>query len=340
MNNEILFGKNILRPNELQKVPIERIYKGIKYPKQSFADQIQQLRTFAILDPKQYSELKKKLPYILCGIFKPLIRKTENFAAIRHFIVDLDHLTQNDFNKDQLLQKLAQDQRVLLAFSSPGNDGIKLMFHLKQQCTDAALYSAFYKVFLAKFAQQYQLHTVLDKSTSDVTRVCFMSTDPNAHYNPQATPIALDQYIDPNNFDQSEKIIKQAEKQLPQLTKKKTQQQNDLDPEAYTKIKNALNPKFTNKTIKEVYVPPQLNKAINIISEKLAKYQLHIQEQRNIQYGKQLKIAHQLVWCEINIFFGKKGFRVVKTTKAGSNSDLADLAKQAIEEILFSFEKK
>jgi hypothetical protein len=35
------------------------------------------------------------------------------------------------------------------------------------------------------------------------------------------------------------------------------------------------------------------------------------------------------------VFFTKKGFTVVITTKTGSSKELGELAKQAIEEILF-----
>jgi hypothetical protein len=43
------------------------------------------------------------------------------------------------------------------------------------------------------------------------------------------------------------------------------------------------------------------------------------------------------MWAEINVFYGKKGWSVVKTTKSGSHPDLAELGARAIEEILSSY---
>ena len=333
---EVFFGKSILRPNEIQKISIERIYKGIKTPKQRFKDQIAQLRTIAAIDNKQYAQLKKQLPYFVCGIFNPAIRKTEHFAAIEFFIIDLDHLLENEIDKMALLADLAKDDRIVMAFSSPGGDGLKVMFRLHEKCTDAALYSSFYKVFLIRFAHQYGLDSVIDKSTSDVTRACFMSVDAHAFFNPNARPILLAEYVNPFDFEESEKEIKQADRMIKDIQKEKNP--TTIDKDVFAKIRNKLNPKAKKRIKKEVFVPPQITPALDRLREKLSAYNLQIVTERSIHYGKQLRIGVDLFWCEINLFYGKKGYHIVKTTKSGTNAELADLAKQVIEEVLLDFE--
>jgi hypothetical protein len=38
----------------------------------------------------------------------------------------------------------------------------------------------------------------------------------------------------------------------------------------------------------------------------------------------------------VNVFYGKKGFRVVKSTKSGTHSELTEIAHTIISEALFS----
>ena len=54
----------------------------------------------------------------------------------------------------------------------------------------------------------------------------------------------------------------------------------------------------------------------------------------NINYGKKMVFVINNIWAEINIFYGKKGFSVVKTPKHGSNSELADIVQKILCELL------
>ena len=73
-----------------------------------------------------------------------------------------------------------------------------------------------------------------------------------------------------------------------------------------------------------------------LIREKLDGFDLALVEENPINYGRQLRIGAGHLWAELNLFYGKRGFRVVKTTKSGSHADLADLAVQVVEEVLFT----
>ena len=86
-------GKNVTQLNDpLVKIQVEYLYQAVKSPKPEMAAEIRQLRMVKTLDNRRYTQLKKNLPYIVCGIFNPPVRKGENFAWISHFMLDFDHL--------------------------------------------------------------------------------------------------------------------------------------------------------------------------------------------------------------------------------------------------------
>ena len=88
-----------------------------------------------------------------------------------------------------------------MCFVSPSEDGIKVMFRLKERCYDAGIYSIFYKAFAATFAMRHNLMQVSDSKTSDVARACFVSIDTEAYFNPNCTPVDINAYIDEADSD-------------------------------------------------------------------------------------------------------------------------------------------
>ena len=159
----ISLGHNITTPNDpLQKVPVETIWHSILNPKEETASMIRQLRVVRNINPKQYSLLKRDLPYIVCGMFNPPYRKIDNFAYTEYFILDLDHLSEKNIDLEQLRQQLQQDSRIILSFASPSQDGLKLMFRLQERCFDPGVFTLFYKLFARQFSKQYSIDQVLD----------------------------------------------------------------------------------------------------------------------------------------------------------------------------------
>ncbi|MCB9282934.1 MAG: virulence protein E [Lewinellaceae bacterium] len=334
----IQFGNKITQTGDpLQKMEVEKLFQSTSRPKQSFQDFITQLRAVKTLDENQYRELKKQLPYFVCGIFHPPVRRGENFASIEHFILDLDHLEKAGLDKTIVGNQLRKDPEVSFFFTSPGGDGLKVLFNLGAPCRDAALFTAFYKLFARHFAEKYGLLEAIDLRTSDVTRACFVSYDPEAWFNPDARSVAMEDYITGLDFDKAEKALKETEELFKGIEVEwTTTEKPDLDNEVLLQIKQKLNPKFRDPQKKEHYVPAEIEEALPLLQEKLAEYHLEIAETQPISYGRKVKIKTGVLWAEVNIFFGKRGFRVVKTTKSGSNSELAELAAQAITEILYS----
>ncbi len=331
-------GKNITSPRDnLQKIDIAYFHNAIRHPKPKLKEFVQQLRKLRTIDEKQYNRQKRNLPYIVTGIFKPPFRKTDNFAVVHHFIIDLDHLTEHDFDINQLKAELSNDKQIALMFASPGYDGLKIVFNLKNPCYDYGKYSQFYKSFARQFAISKKLESVIDMNTSDVTRACFFSYDPDAWYNEKAMAVDMEKYTDFNNPYE----IKQIEKENKAFIKNQPRKDNKVDDkqhiedEVLTNIKKTLKPDYKTKAEKQIFVPEETEEIIEEFRKTLEDHKLILEEVTSINYGKKLRISIGRKWAEINVFYGKKGFSLVKTPKRGSDKALTDIAHQILATQLF-----
>ena len=336
---ELQYGRRITQAGDpLSPVRLSRLYTGIRTPKQAFKDQVTRLRAVKAFSPDKYRQLKKDLPYFVCGTFHPKVRRREHFVGIRCFLLDLDYLAGADINKERLFEKLKAIPEVKMLFTSPSNDGLKVMFLLNKLCTDGALFSVFYKIFAARFAQNHNLLEVVDIKTSDVTRACFMSYDPQAYFAENAVSVDMNDYLHATDFGAAERELKQLKEEKAALPRDKP----DTSPsdEVLLRIKQKLNPGYKTPKKKDYYVPPQVEEAVELLTEKLAEFEMILAETQPISYGRKLKVKADNIWAEINVFYGKRGYSIVRTTKSGSNEDLGILAVKVIEEILFTRQRK
>jgi hypothetical protein len=333
-------GKNIRQANDpLIKINIEQLARKIQNPEPAFVDYIQQLRKIISIDTKKYRELKTRLPYVVAAIFQPPFRKIENFASSVYFILDVDHLSEKEINIDQLFGKLKEDPHIVLMFRSPSNDGLKLFFKTNIPFRNAGKYTLFYKTFAQNFSTQYAINQVVDKRTSDVSRACFVSYDPAIWYNRNAEPVIVERYI---NFDDQlqiaelENYLKEQEKEKKPEASKTDLTAQDLDSDIIRQIRERLNPKLKAKREKQIYVPEELNQILDIATNALQKYGFEVQDVVNIHYGKQFRLKYKHLKAEVNVFYGKKGFSIVKSTKSGMNAELVDVAHEILTQaILF-----
>ena len=84
-------GKNIMYKNDpLVKIKPEYFYHKLVNPNAEIINLLRQLRVVRIMDLKQYSKLKRNLPYVVCGVFNPPFRHTNNFAYTEYFFIDID----------------------------------------------------------------------------------------------------------------------------------------------------------------------------------------------------------------------------------------------------------
>lgn len=263
----LLFGTNIQSAaDELKKVQEEYLYNSLRNPKPTIAATIQQLRIVYSMDAKAYAQLKRRLPYFVCGQFNPPFRRKENFAYTESFILDFDHLSSKQLSMKTIRDNIVKDEQVMMCFTSPSEDGLKVMFRLKERCYDAGLYSIFYKAFAATFAMRHNLTQVTDSKTSDVARACFISIDPNAYFNPNSIPVDIKAYLDESNpdslfnikheQDEHDKVIKKSDDEQVPLPK-------DPDEDILTRIRQQLNPKAQLPVEQHpAYVPERLNEII------------------------------------------------------------------------------
>ena len=309
----------------LQKVPVKYLYDSLRHPRPDIVSSIRQLRIVRELDNKQYSLLKRKLPYLVCGMFNPPYRRTENFAYTEYFIIDIDHLSEKGLSLADTRKRIEKDTRTVLSFVSPGEDGLKVLFKFKERCYDSGLYSLFYKSFLSIFSEQYALQQVVDVRTSDVTRACFISIDPEAYYNPQADVIDLNAFIADNPYALLEqKRMQDLQEKKLVATSKNESNPSDPDATAMERIKQLLNPK-PHKEKPPVYVPKELNDIITDLKSYIEQAGVVVSEIINIQYGKKLRFEMGLKKAEVNLFFGKRGFSVVQSPRSGTNAELNKL---------------
>ena len=149
----IMFGTNIQSADDpLKRIEESELYNRIVHPEAHVEAKIRQLRIAYQIAPKQYTEQKRTLPYIVCGIFNPPYRNTENFGYTEYFIIDIDHLSEKGLTVEIVKARIRDDQRILLFFTTPSEDGVKVMFRLRELCYDPGLYSLFYKEFLHRFS--------------------------------------------------------------------------------------------------------------------------------------------------------------------------------------------
>lgn len=335
----LLFGTNIQSAaDELKKVQEEYLYNSLRNPKPTIAATIQQLRIVYSMDAKAYAQLKRRLPYFVCGQFNPPFRRKENFAYTESFILDFDHLSSKQLSMKTIRDNIVKDEQVMMCFTSPSEDGLKVMFRLKERCYDAGLYSIFYKAFAATFAMRHNLTQVTDSKTSDVARACFISIDPNAYFNPNSIPVDIKAYLDESNpdllfkikheQDEHDKVIKKSDdKQVP-LPK-------DPDKDILTRIRQQLNPKAQLPIEQHpAYVPERLNEIIAELKLFIEETGLRVTEIINIQYAKKIRAQLGQKEAEVNLFYGKRGFSVVISPRFGTNEELNELLADLIKAFL------
>lgn len=80
-------GKNVTSVTEpLKKALLEHIYSSIRNPRPEILNHIRRLRIVRDMDTKRYAQMKRELPYMVCGTFNPPFRKVENLPTPSIFL--------------------------------------------------------------------------------------------------------------------------------------------------------------------------------------------------------------------------------------------------------------
>ena len=323
----IMYGtNNRSAADALQKVQEDYFFHSLIHPKQE-------------IDSKTYAVQKCTFPYVVCGIFNPPYRRTEHFAYFENFLIDIDHLSTKELDINDIRQRVQTDKRVMMCFASPCDDGLKLMFKLKERCYDAGVFAIFYKEFLRRFSLCHHLEQVVEQHTFDVTRAYFVSNDPEACYNPNCEPVDINEYLDLSSpvdvFDLKKQQDKEYKKSNRQIREEAKSRNNDPDRETMEQIEQLLNSKsFIVKEKQPFSVPKQLSVIMDGLKEYIEATGLLVKEILSIQCGKKIRIKMGLKEAEINLFYGKRGFTVIKSPRCGINMELNDICAQLIQQFI------
>lgn len=331
----ISIGSNVRNMSApLKKVTVQYLADAIRHPKPEISAQMRQLRIVRQLNVRQYTELKSQLPFFVCAIFNPSFRSKENFAYTEYFVMDIDNLSEKNFDIVSLKKRLIADGRVMMCFISPGSDGLKLMFRLDERCYDAGLYKVFYRLFVDRFSQQYDLQQVVDARTCDVSRACFISVDSEVYYNEQCEAVSLKTFVDvENNVDSVLQLKREQDIQVKQQLSSAPVQDDgqDIDADVLNQIRKTLNPNARIRKKPPVYVPEELEQIMENLKIYVEEKGICLMNVINISYGKKLRFKLGLKQAEINLFFGKRGFSVVQSPRTGTDAELNSLMADVIE---------
>lgn len=173
-------------------------------------------------DKALYSSLKEKLPCVtFCGIFNGGHKASDIKYYNQLLILDIDNILPNRLNA--IKEVLCEDPYLLSLWKSPSGIGLKALFR-----TDNSLevHRATFDAIRIYFLDNYNIE--LDKSGSDVSRLCFSSWDDDIYYNQIAEP-----YNEVLNFEEPSE-----EKEIKGLNKEVLLLKNAFATEGLNKAKN------------------------------------------------------------------------------------------------------
>ena len=350
MELELSFGKNLTSQEEkLTPLTLADLYSMIRQPESALARQQSILRSILNIDAGKYRNLKKNLPYFVCGKFACGRRVADEFASTSSFVIDLDHFDSPDKTLQELKDELSQDERIALLFTSPSGTGLKMLFLLDQPCTDANVYAAFYRQFALEFAKEHDITRFVDYRTNDVARACFIASDPDCRINLTAQPVAMDQHVNLQNVDLFLSEDKQLTATCHELAVLQTDERNaqekgtEPDKDTLQRIKAVLDTNRRKRAEKEekereasmAYVPFEIRNIMDGLKTSVEETGIELYETKGIQYGVKLMFRTAVQQAEINVFYGKKGYSVVLSPKRGTSPQLGGMMRELVSDYIY-----
>jgi len=179
MNKKVSFQKNAWTPPDAE-FTVKEVLDFIK--KGRYASEITYLRTYLNNgDTEKYDSFKRRLPGVtFCATFNEKRKRDDLRDYNQLIVIDIDKLSQEELIsvKEQLLN----DHFVSCFWESPSQKGVKGIvqldynFSLAESDINASHKHAFANL-ITYFSKNYGVN--LDISGSDITRLCFLSYDPN-----------------------------------------------------------------------------------------------------------------------------------------------------------------
>ncbi|MCX7550887.1 DUF3987 domain-containing protein [Xanthomarina sp. F2636L] len=165
--------------NKVEDIPLQQIINDIKEGK--YKNQIESIRNLNKNgNTNEANELKKHLlGFTASGVFNTT-RKADTISEYSGFVIlDIDKLSESELSRIIPIIHLAV--YTYAAFISPSGNGIKIIVPVnstKEEHKEA------YKQVVDYYEQA--LNIDIDTSGSDISRLCFMSYDPDCYFNKDA----------------------------------------------------------------------------------------------------------------------------------------------------------
>ncbi|MBZ5857566.1 BT4734/BF3469 family protein [Flavihumibacter profundi] len=298
----------------LQPISINEIASQIKLGDAGLKELCAQLATILRMDKSAYIRHKTRLPYVCCGTFDGNIRNGR--------------------------PAIIADNQVALAFISPSRKGFKVLFMLDSPITLMEDYRQFFRNYALHFSEKNGLGNYIDQKTCDATRVSFLSYDPECYMNSSVDPVQWQLFLPQLHAEALSgqnggpgKEVLQGNGEKAQF-KEKSNPSKELPAEVYKAVVERLNPKAHRKTPKQVFVPEILEQLAVQVQAAIILKGFQLKDIKDINYGKKIVIASGFLWAEVNIFYGKRGFTVIRSPKANSDQKLGEQLEFLIWEVL------
>lgn len=170
-NNQVSYYSTMFNP-QIERGLVD-IIDNIRHG--AYASQIAALRSE--IDDERRSELKKRLPaFTPSGIF--LVKRQHNTISYytRYVVLDFDKVPLAIMS--EALRRINADPHTVVSFVSPSGNGIKVIVEVD---SEKSLHISAFN--LVKVYYESATNLPVDPSGKDISRLCFVSDDPNAYSN-------------------------------------------------------------------------------------------------------------------------------------------------------------
>jgi hypothetical protein len=188
-NTKVSIFAGVLGNVKAFDLTIEEIAERLKF---SYKNDIERLRQ---LPKNEYDIEKKKLHAILFGGLA--VNRTDNDINEPSglMVTDYDHLPLDQYQR--IWDKLKNDKHTVLMFRSPSGDGIKAVVSIPKSSKDD------YRKRFKAYEEYIKEPEYFDEKNSNISRLCFVSYDPDLYVNYDAEPFKDINELEP--FKRSER---------------------------------------------------------------------------------------------------------------------------------------
>ncbi|WP_462247806.1 BT4734/BF3469 family protein [Ekhidna sp.] len=188
-----------MKAKESEMVSFEEVFGNIKSGKyQEWLDLIKEFKAEG--NENDVKLVKEDLPcFTVSGRFEGR-RTTDSIVEYSNLLV-LDY--DNVDNVEKLKETVIQDEKTMAAFISPSRNGLKVIVKVDSDLEDHKL--AFNQV---KDYYEKKFKYNIDRSGSDVTRLCLFSSDPKIFVNWDSEVFVVDLFADEKTVNNESKIKK------------------------------------------------------------------------------------------------------------------------------------